>query len=154
MQNEKIYMSTKFRVGRAPTRSEIEAELQSRKKKATWRAGMSHISSGSRKGATVDLNSPLSRVSNAGEDRDLHKRILRLEESMKLIMVALKIRGLETTEIVKDNPRRMEKLDTAKEAIGGVEIFDTTKEDIEGVVNISTTKNIGGARARRPYKRK
>ena len=58
---------------------------------------MSHIFSGSQGGARVDLSSSSSRVSNAGEDRDLHKRMLGLEESMKLIMDALKVRNMKIT---------------------------------------------------------
>ena len=154
---------------RPPTRSEIEAELQSRREKATRRAG-SHISDGSRGGARVDLSSPSSRISNAGADHDLHKRMLGLEENMKLILSALKIGGLETTESVKNNLRGVkeietakegvggvekidtateaiagvEKLDTAKEAIEGLESLDTINKDIEGIMNLYTAKIIGG----------
>ena len=90
-----------------PTRSEIEAELQSRREDAVRRAGKSHLTDGSRGGGKVDLSSPSSHVSNAGVDRDLHKRILGLEENMKLIMAALKIGGVGSS-------------DTAKEDIGAV----------------------------------
>ena len=76
----------------------LPPELQSRREEAKRRANTSHMSSGSRGKARVDLSSPLSRVSNAGDDRDLHKRMLGLEESMKLIMVALKIGGVEITQ--------------------------------------------------------
>lgn len=92
---------------RVPTRSEIEAELKSRREDAVRRAGKSHLTDGSRKGGKIDLSSPSSRVSNAGVVRDLHKRMLGLEENMKFIMAALKIGGVDSR-------------DTAKEGIGAV----------------------------------
>lgn len=51
----------------------------------------------------VDLNSSSSRVSNAGEDRDLYKWMVELEENMKLIMAALKIGGVDSKDTAKDN---------------------------------------------------
>jgi hypothetical protein len=44
-------------------------------------------------------------VLNAGEDWDLHKRMLGLEESMKLIKVVLKIRGVDKKKTKKKNIR-------------------------------------------------
>ena len=119
---------------------------------------MSHMSSGSRGGARVDLDSPSSRVSNQGENRDLHKRMLGLEESIKLIMATLKIGNVGSTQTVEDNIARVEtldiaredigrveSLDTVKEEIGGVESLNNAKEDIEGVEDISTApENTGG----------
>ena len=79
----------------------------------------------------MDLSSLSSRVSNTGEDRDMHKRMLGLEESMNLIMAALKI-GVETIQTVKDNIGRVESLGIAKEDIGGVENLSTAKENTGG----------------------
>ena len=100
---------------RVPTRSEIEAELQLRREDATRRGGKSHLTDGSRGGGKVGLSSPSSRVSNAGEDQDLYKRMLGLGENMKLIMAALKIEGVDSR--------------------------DTTKEDIEAVGGASNVEN-------------
>jgi hypothetical protein len=124
------------------------------------------MSSGSRGRARVDLSSSSSRVSNVGENRDLHKRMLGLEENFKLIMATLKIGNVESTQTVEDNITRVETLDIAREDIGGVENLDTVKEDIggveslnnakediEGVEDISTTpENTGGLRTRRAHK--
>jgi hypothetical protein len=103
------------------------------------------MSSGSRGGARLDLDSPSSRVSNVGENRDLHKRMLGLEESIKLIMAALKIGNVGSTQTMSDNIARVETLHIAREDIGGVERLNNAKEDIEGVEDISTApENTGG----------
>ena len=88
---------------RVPTRSEIEAELQSQREDAVRRVGKSHLIDGSRGGDKVSLSSPSSRVSNGGVDRDLHKRMLGLEENMKLIMATLKIGGMDSTDTAKED---------------------------------------------------
>jgi hypothetical protein len=125
---------------RAPTGSEFEADLQPLREEGKRLAGMSHMSSGCRGGARVNLDSPSSRVSNVGENRDLHKRMLGLEESIKLIMAALKIGNVGSTQTVSDNIARVETLD-----IRGVETLNNAKEDIEGVEDISTApSNTGG----------
>ena len=64
-------------------------------------------------------------------------RPLELDESMKLIMAALKIGRVKIKETVKDNTGGVENLDTVKEDIGGVKSLDTTNEDIGGVENLS-----------------
>ena len=98
------------------------------------------MSSGSRGGARLDLDSPSSRVSNVGENRDLHKRMLGLEESIKLIMAALKIGNVGSTQTMSDNIARVETLDITREDIRGVESLNNAKEDIGGVEDISTAK--------------
>ena len=90
-----------------------------KREKTKQRASTNHMSSGSRGETRVDLNSLSSRVSNASEDRDLHKWMLGLEESIKLIMVALKMGGIETTQTMEEN-------------IGMVDDLDITKGDMEG----------------------
>ena len=125
---------------RAPTRLEIEAEFQSRREDAKRRADTNHMSSGSQGGARVDLSSPSSRVSNADEDCDLHKRMLGLEESLKLIMAALKIGGVETTQTMEDNIGRVKSLNIAKEDTGGVDHMSTAKENTGGVESTETAQ--------------
>lgn len=52
----------------------------------------------SRRGGRINHSSPSSRVSNTGENWDLHKQLEGLDESMKLIMDALNIGGWTTEE--------------------------------------------------------
>ena len=80
---------------RAPTREEIEVELQLRRGIAIRKARKNHMSDGSRGVDKVDIGSPSRRVSHMGEDWGLLKRMDGLEESMKLIMPALNIGGME-----------------------------------------------------------
>ena len=84
---------------------------------------------------------PSSRVSNADEDRDLHKRMLGLEESLKLIMVALKIGAVETTQTMKDNIERVKSLNIAKEDTEGVDHISTAKENTGGVESTETAQD-------------
>ena len=62
---------------------------------AIRKAGKSHMSDGSRGASKVDLGSPSSRVSHISEDQILLKRMEGLEKSIKLIMTALNIGGME-----------------------------------------------------------
>ena len=59
------------------------------------------MSSASHGGSRVDRSSPSSRVSNMEQDQDLHTRMARLEESMKLVLVALNIGQVEPTRIAR-----------------------------------------------------
>ena len=130
---------------RAPTGSEFEAHLQPRREEEKRQASMSHMSSGSRGRARLDLDSPSSRVSNVGENRDLHKRMLGLEESIKLIMAALKIGNVGSTQTMSDNIARVETLDIAREDVGRVEDISTAPENTGGVDNMeSAQEKIGG----------
>lgn len=61
----------------------------------------------------IDVSSPSSFVSNADENRDLHKRMFGLKESIKLIIAALKIREVESRDITKENIARVESTKTA-----------------------------------------
>ena len=88
---------------RAPTRSDIEMELKLRREDAARKAGKSHVSDGSRGVGIADYGSPSSRVSHMGEDRGLLKRMEGLEESMKLIMAALNIGGMENRRTTNED---------------------------------------------------
>lgn len=46
-------------------------------------------------------------MSNAGEERDLHKRMFGLEETIKLIMAAIKIWGVNNTKSANENIRAL-----------------------------------------------
>lgn len=123
---------------RAPTGSEFEAHLQPRREEEKRQASMSHMSSGSRGRARLDLDSPSSRVSNVGENRNLHKRMLGLEESIKLIMAALKIGNVGSTQTMSDNIARVEDISTAPENTGGVDNMESAQEKIGGFENSET----------------
>lgn len=88
---------------RTPNRKKIEIELQLRREHAIRKARNSHVSDGSHGGGKTDIGSPSSRVSHMGEDRGLLKRMDGLEESMKLIMAALNIEGMENRRTTKED---------------------------------------------------
>ena len=86
-----------------PTRSEIEMELQLRRDHAIRNIGKSHVLDGSCRGDKADLGSSSSRVSHIGKDHDLLKRMDGLEESMKLIIAALNIKGMENRKTTNED---------------------------------------------------
>ena len=76
---------------RTLTRQEFDLSMRKEKEAMTRKAGGSHVSSMSPGGSRFDRSSPSSMHSKMVPDRDIHKRMDGLEESLKLILAALKI---------------------------------------------------------------
>ena len=72
-------------------RQEFDLSMRKEKEAVTKKAGGSHVSSMSLGGSRFDHSSPSSMYSKMVPDRDIHRRMDGLEESMKLILAALKI---------------------------------------------------------------
>lgn len=78
-------------------------ELQRRKGDETQKAGTSHMYVVSCRGSKFEYNSLSNRLSNMGQDKDLHTRMEGLDNSIKLILTILIIVGVESTRIGKQN---------------------------------------------------
>ena len=76
---------------RTLTRQEFDLSMRKEKEAMTRKAGGSHVSSMSPGGSKFDRNSPSSMHSKMVPDTDIHRRMDGLKDSMKLILVALKI---------------------------------------------------------------
>jgi hypothetical protein len=76
---------------RTLTRQEFDLSMRKEKEVVTRKACGSHVSSMSPGGSRFDRNSPSSMHSKMVPDRDIHRRMDGLEESLKLILDALKI---------------------------------------------------------------
>lgn len=76
---------------RTLTRQEFDLSMRKEKEVVTRKAGGSHVSSMSPRGSRFDRSSPSSIHSKMVSNRDIHGRMDRLEESLKLILAALKI---------------------------------------------------------------
>jgi hypothetical protein len=73
------------------TRQELDLSMRKEKEAITRKASGNYVSSMSPGGSRFDRSSPSNNFSKMVPDRDIHRRMDGLEESMKLILVALKI---------------------------------------------------------------
>ena len=76
---------------RTLTRQEFDLSMRKEKEAVTRKAGGSHVSFMSPGGSRFDRSSSSSMHSKMVPDRDIHRCMDGLEESMKLILAALKI---------------------------------------------------------------
>jgi hypothetical protein len=76
---------------RTLTQQEFDLSMRKKKEVVTRKTGGSHVSSMSPRGSRFDRSSPSSMHSKMVPDRDIYRRMDGLEESLKLILDALKI---------------------------------------------------------------